>query len=241
MVAEVISRHFGVLLPSTNTTVELEYTRLLPATLLAHYARLGKDSPTPFRPSRDEDLIYQTQLLANAHVEVIALTQTSASMFDDGYDTFVAQTIAAHSGISPVISAQAIGQALRTLKASRIALISPYSQEVMARTKRYYETRYDIEVLATDAFGATDSYAIGALTPAHATEAFARVNHVDIDAFVLPGGNFPTMRFIAEWEQQWGKAILTTNQAVVWATMRALDMEPSIPGLGTLLATPTAR
>ena len=33
-------RHFGVLIPATNTTVEMEYTRLLPPTLQVHVGRL---------------------------------------------------------------------------------------------------------------------------------------------------------------------------------------------------------
>ena len=37
-----MTAHFGVLIPSTNTTVEIEYTRLVPASLQAHFARLGK-------------------------------------------------------------------------------------------------------------------------------------------------------------------------------------------------------
>ena len=42
-----MTRHFGALIPSTNTTVEIEYTRLLPPSLQAHYARLGKAGDTP--------------------------------------------------------------------------------------------------------------------------------------------------------------------------------------------------
>ncbi len=69
-----MTRHFGVLIPSTNTTVEIEYTRMLPPTLQAHIGRLGKGSGnTAFSPSRDEDLAYQSHLLGTAKVEVLAL------------------------------------------------------------------------------------------------------------------------------------------------------------------------
>ena len=46
--------HFGVLIPSTNTTVGIEYTSLLPSTLQAHYARLGKSENVAFSSSRDD-------------------------------------------------------------------------------------------------------------------------------------------------------------------------------------------
>jgi hypothetical protein len=44
-------RHFGVLIPATITTVEMEYNRLLPPTLQVHVGRLGKDDTTPFAPA----------------------------------------------------------------------------------------------------------------------------------------------------------------------------------------------
>ena len=43
-------RHFGVLIPATNTTVEMEYTRLLPPTLQVHVGRLGKGRHHALRP-----------------------------------------------------------------------------------------------------------------------------------------------------------------------------------------------
>src|SRR5205814_1935994 len=68
-------RHFGVLVPSTNTTGEIEYCRL-PAELQVHTGRLGKGGNTPFSPSLDADVAYQAKLLGEARVEVIALAQT---------------------------------------------------------------------------------------------------------------------------------------------------------------------
>jgi len=81
-----MTRHFGALVPSTNTTVEIEYNRLLPETLQLHAARLGKPPGIPFSPSLNEDVAYQSKMLGNAKVETLCLTQTSASLFEDGYD-----------------------------------------------------------------------------------------------------------------------------------------------------------
>ena len=65
-----MTHHFGVLIPSTNTTTETEFSRL-PDTYQAHYARLLSSTPgRPFAPSRDEDIDYQSKLLATAKVEV---------------------------------------------------------------------------------------------------------------------------------------------------------------------------
>ncbi|MEI7713261.1 MAG: hypothetical protein WCI94_17625 [Rhodospirillales bacterium] len=228
-------RHFGVLIPSTNTTVEIEYSRLLPPSLQAHYGRLGKGGKTPFSPSIDADVAYQSKMLGDAKVEALALAQTSASLFDDDYCDKCTAAMTAGAGVPSVTSAQAIGQAVQFLGAKRIALATPYSPDAIGRAKRYYETKYGLHVVAMEGFDANDSYAIGLMGPEHARDAFRRIDTPEIEVLVVPGGNFPTMPSIAAWEKEFGKPIVTTNQAALWAMMRIMKMDDKVPGGGRLL------
>jgi maleate cis-trans isomerase len=230
----VMPRHFGILVPSTNTTCEIEFCRL-PQDLQVHTARLGKGGNTPFSPGLDADLIYQSKLLGDARVEVIALAQTSASLFADDYDEVSVNRMTEASGVPSLTSAQAIGRALRALGTLRIAMATPYSEDVIARAKRYYETKYGIAVVATESLGATNSYAIGKMDAGVAQAAFDRIDRPDIDALMVPGGNFPTMDWFAPWERQFGKPVITTNQATLWAVLRAMGISTPLAGRGQLL------
>ena len=230
-----MTHHFGVLIPSTNTTAEIEF-RGLPASYQAHYARLMSSTPgRPFAPSRDEDVDYQSKLLGTARVEMVVLIQTSASLFADDYDEVTMRRMSAGAGVPSTTSARAVGRALRALGARRIALVSPYSEEVNVRARRYFSAKHALEIAVVDGFAATDSYAIGHLGPENARDSFARIDRPDIDAFVVPGGNFATMSSIDAWEKQFGKPVVTTNQACVWAVARELGGDP-IDGAGRLLA-----
>jgi maleate isomerase len=186
-------RHFGMLIPSTNTTCEMEFCRL-PPDLQVHTARLGKDGSTPFH------------------------RMTEAS------------------GVASLTSAQAIGRALHALGTLRIAMATPYSPEVIARAKHYYESKYGVSVIAAESLGATDSYTIGKMDAGLAQAAFSRIDRPDVDALVLPGGNFPTKDWIEPWERQFGKPVLTTNQAALWAVLRAMGIDKPLAGWGRLLA-----
>ena len=230
-------RHFGVLIPSTNTTAEIEYSRLLPEGWQAHYARMATSSvnKTPFSPPKDEDLDYQAKMLGTARVEVVFLLQTSASLFADGYCEDVSRRIEAAAGVPGFTSAMAIGEAMQAMGTRRVALVSPYSEPVNASAKRYFEGKYGLDIVALEGFAATDSYAIGQLGPDNARDAFRRINRPEIEAFIVPGGNFPTMAYIPEWEQEFNKPIVTTNQAAFWATMKRLGSSERCPGLGRLL------
>jgi maleate cis-trans isomerase len=233
--ARGMTRHFGILVPSTNTTVEIE-CRLLPADYQAHVGRLMSRSPgQPFAPGRDEEVEYQSRLLGTAKVELLILAQTSASLFEDDYDAVATQRMRAAAGVPALTSAQAVGRALKALGARRIALVSPYSDSVNERAARYFAAQHGLETVAREGFGATDAYAIGKLGPEHARAAFARVDRPEIEAFVVPGGNFPTLPAIAAWEGEFGKPVVTTNQASFWAMLRAFAGDP-LRGFGRLLA-----
>lgn len=231
-----MNHHFGVLIPSTNTTVEIEYSHLLPPSLQFHVGRLLTSGTGPFSPSKDEDIDYQSRLLATARVEVIGIAQTSASLFAEDYDAVTTRRITAAANVPAITSAQAVGQAIRALGTTRIALVSPYSQQVIQRAKHYYESKFALSVVAMEGFAATDSYMIGKLGPENARDAFARINRPEIDCFVVPGGNFPTMSFVPAWEQEFGKPVITTNGAALWSMMHIMGAREPLPALGRLLA-----
>jgi len=231
-----MARHFGVLIPSTNTTVEME-CRLLPLAYQAHIGRLMSSTPgQTFSPSRDDDIEYQARLLGTAKVELVILAQTSASLFADDYDEVTTGRMSAGAGVPAITSAQALGRAVRALGARRIAIVSPYSEEVNQRAGRYFAAKHGLEAVALEGFGATDSYAIGQLGPENARNAFARIDRPEIEVFVVPGGNFPTMNSIAGWEREFNKPVVTTNQASFWGMLRAFDAREGVPGFGRLLA-----
>src|SRR5207302_821464 len=182
------------------------------------------------------DIDYQSRLLGTAKVELVILAQTSASLFTDDYDDVVTQRMSAGAGVPAVTSAQAVGRALRALRARRIAVVSPYSEAVNQRAAHYFESKHGLEAVALEGFGATDSYAIGQLGLENARDAFSRIDRPEIEAFVVPGGNFPTMASIEGWEEEFNKPVVTTNQAALWAVRQRLGSDDRFPGLGRLRA-----
>src|SRR5260370_19975868 len=228
-------RHFGVLVPSTNRTVERE-GRLVPARSQAQVGRFMSSGGGSSSPSRDEDIEYQSRLLGTAKVEMVILAQTSASLFAEDYDDVVTKRMSAGAGVPAITSAQAVGRAVRALGARRVAIVSPYSEAVNERAARYFATTHGLETIALEGFGATDAYAIGKLGPQNARDAFARIHRPEIEVFVVPGGHFPAMASVAAWKREFGKPVVTTNQASIWAMLRAFKSADRLPAFGRLLA-----
>lgn len=223
--------HFGVLVPSTNTIVEIEYGRLLPPTLQVHIARI----PLLSRGRDDTDVDYQARLLGSAKVEVVALAQTGATLSADDYDEQITKRMSEAAGVPAVTSARAIGLAVRALGARRIALVSPFPIPVLERAKSHYTDKYGLEVVALESFSGADSIIYPTLGPDEARDAIARTDRPEIEVFVVPAGNLPTMSFVPRWERAVGKPVISTNQAALWAMLQIMRVDEKLPGLGRLL------
>jgi maleate isomerase len=229
---------FGALVPSTNTTVETEYGRLLPVTLRVHVARIpllssGAES-TP--RSGDADVDYQARLLGHAEVEVVALAQTAASLSADDYDDRITKRMSDAAGVPAITSARAIGLAVRALGARRIALMAPFPIPVIDRLGHHCTLNHGLEIVASESFSGSDSVGYPTLAQGLARDAIMRTDRPEIEVFVVPGGNFPTMTFVSEWERAVGKPVVTTNQAALWAMIQIIRADEKLPDFGRLLA-----
>src|SRR5258705_9353755 len=90
----------GLLVPSSNSTVEPEFYRVLPAGVTLHTARLFLTQITPESIlGMVKDLEQQSRLLASADVDVIVLGATAPSFLKGmGYDKELIAKIQAASG-----------------------------------------------------------------------------------------------------------------------------------------------
>src|SRR5262245_37863797 len=72
-------------------------------------------------------------------------------------------------------------------------------------------------------------------TPAWPRRRFRRIDRPGIDALMVPGGNFPTMDWIAAWEREFGKLVFTTNRAALWAVLQTMKIATPLASQGRLL------
>jgi maleate cis-trans isomerase len=226
----------GVLVPATNTAVEIELNRILPGSFQLHVGRLQVGSvDAKGWAEQDADIDYQAQLLGTVSPALIILLQTSASFFTDGYDDQVTARITAASGVRSVTTAQALIQALQVLQARRVALVSPYSPWVSARARDYLAVGHGFDVVAVEGLNITDTRTLIGLESAPITAALERAADSDPDAYIVAGGAFQGMRFIADWEESLGRPVITTNQLAIWAALRASSENHMVQGFGRLL------
>ncbi|MEA2737860.1 MAG: hypothetical protein QOH05_1167, partial [Acetobacteraceae bacterium] len=122
-------RRIGLLLPSSNTTQEPEFTHILPDEVTLHVARLPLRTVDPSSTARIvEDIETESQKLADADVDAIVLAATAPSSRNGiGYDQELIQRIESASGRKATTASTALIQALKALDVKRLVIGAPWS------------------------------------------------------------------------------------------------------------------
>lgn len=230
------SYRIGLLVPSSNTTVEPEFYRALPANVTLHTARLLLTQITPDAILKlVEDLETQSRLLASADVDVIVLGATAPSFLKGrGYDREVTARIEQATGKRATTTSTALLRALRLLGAKRVVLGSAYDDKVNAIARSFLEAN-DFEVTSARGLGIVDNLEVGRLGPESAYELARSLTHADADAVVLSCTNWRTLGVIERLERELGKPVVSTSQASVWDALRIVGYRGEIQGYGRLL------
>ncbi len=231
----------GLLVPSSNTTVETEFYRALPEGVTLHVARLFLaqiDAGSILNTAAE--LETQSRALASADVDVIVLGAAAPSFLKGlGYDRELIRKIEAATGKRATTTSTALIEALQHLGMSRVVLGAAYDDQVNAIAKTFLVAN-GIEVLAAHGLGYVDNLAVGRLDVSSAYELARKIDRPDAEAIVLACTNWKTMDTIERLERELGKPVVSTTQVSVWAALRAIGRIDGVPGYGRLLRDLTA-
>ena len=226
----------GLMVPSSNTTVEPEFYRALPREVTLHTARLYLTRIAPESILQMvEDMERQAKLLASADVDVIVLGATAPSFLKGlGYDRELIGKIEAATERPATTTSTALIQALAHFGAKRVVLGSAYDDKVNGIAKAFLQAS-GVEVLGMQGLGLVDNLVVGRLAPDTAYEVALRVDRPEADAIVLACTNWRTMDAIERIERETGKPVISTSQASIWAALRAIGYSAGVSDYGRLL------
>jgi maleate isomerase len=214
----------GVILPSSNTTVEYEFSKALQgADVSVHYARVPLQEVTVQGLEGMECKLEEAaQLLADAQVDVVAFACTSGSLVKGlGYDSKLAKRISEVAHCPALTTSGAVLDALRVLNAHRICLGTPYLSEVAAKEVHFLEGN-GFEVLKEQSLRIKENLKIGRLTPADAEKLAKTVYVKGADLVFVSCTNFRTFEVLSTLESELGVPVISSNSATLSATLNAL-------------------
>jgi maleate isomerase len=240
----------GQIVPSSNTTMETEIPAMLrareqirPERFTFHSARMRMKKVTPEELAQMDAASDRCALeLSDARVDVLGYACLVAIMATGkGYhrqsEARLRQVTRENGGDAPVVtSAGALVDALRVMKARRIALVAPYMRPLTEIVVDYIRHE-DIEVVDWRALEIPDNLEVGRHDPKRLAGIVAGMDFATVDAIVLSACvQMPSLAAVAQVEAITRKPVVTAAIATTYAMLKALKLEPIVPGAGALLS-----
>lgn len=232
----MIPKRIGILIPSTNTSVEADFQRLLSDAVTVHSERLYIPDGTMTEASLDlmnRDLQDKAALLATAKIDVIAYACTSGSFYRGAnWDEQVKNTIEQRTGIPCVTTSAAVSKAFQSLNVRSISVMTPYPDWTNQKLAEYYAAQgMDIKGVHGDTRAAANGHrAINDQDPAEIAQ-FA-LEHFDGNAQALfcSCTAWRSLECVQTLEAALNVPVVTSNQATIWASLHAIDsLEQATP------------
>jgi maleate isomerase len=236
-------KRIGVMVPSTNTTCEADYQMVVPRGITVHGQRLwltndalGEEGMNRMNAEIESGARY----LATARVDVIAYGCTTGSFYKGpGWDRDMVDLIQRTAGVPAVATSPSVVEALRFFGARRISVATPYPEWNNRQLGRYLEAM-GFEVLNIDAepvAARSGNQGINDQEPAAVADFASRACRPEADALLCSCTAWRSVEAVDDIERRTGKPVVTSNQASLWASLRALGVTERIDGFGRLLAS----
>lgn len=236
----MIPKRIGIIVPSTNTSVEADFQRVLTPAVTVHSARLLLPDGVMTEASLDQmnrDLKSAIELLASAHVDLIAYGCTSGSFYrGPAWDEEVKATVERMASVPCVTTSTAVKAALHAFGARRLSVVTPYPAWTNERLRAYYEHEgFEILGVHGDARAAANGHrAINDQNPADVLD-FA-LSHLSpqADALFCSCTALRAFEVVETLEAQGGKPVVTSNQATIWAAVKGVGALGCVRPVGRL-------
>jgi len=228
----------GLIIPSSNTTLEPEFYRMLPKTFSVHIARLAlKEVSVDALAKMEEKIEDEALKLADAEVDVIGYGCTSGSLFKGlGHDKQIEMKIERAVGIPAVATSSAVVAALKRVKVTKIAVATPYIPEINRLVKKFLLSSM-FQVVDLKSLGIKDNLKIGKLPSEETYRLVTRLNYAEADGIFISCTNLATVNVIKRLEKTARKIVVSSNTATLWAMLKKCGARISIRGFGKLLET----
>jgi maleate isomerase len=115
-----------------------------------------------------------------------------------------------------------------------MALITPYTDDINQMMKEFIEER-GVSVPVIGTFNLVDDERVARISTASVRDAVLELGAEDVDSVFVSCSSLRVTPIIEECEAKLDKPVMSSDQALVWHSLRLADYDDPIPGFGRLL------
>ncbi len=226
----------GLVALATDHTSELDFARICnPDEVGVYVTRIAYDNPTtPETLKKTGPRLSEAAglILPDEHLNVVAYGCTAATVVlgDKAVADYIHQSKPKSKCVTPTSAAFAAFQALGVKK---VSVLTPYSQLVTAELVTYFSSN-GLDVVNWNCFGLEDDREMARISHDSIIAASLETIHEEAEALFISCTAVRAAACAEEIEQKIGKPVVTSNQAVVWRSLRLAGIDRKIPGYGHL-------
>lgn len=232
----------GLIVPSTNTTCEMEFNKLIPEGVSIHTTRcfLPEDKTPEDRivsiMKMSEELLEAAKRISSVEPDILVWACTVGSFIKGkGYDAELIEKLEKEIKVPVITTSTAVLEAIKKLKFKNIAMATPYIDEINLKEKVFFEASIPgLKIVNMKGLGIVNNLPKGRLFPETAYLAAKEVDIDSADCIFISCTNWRTLEIIDILEKDLKKPVMSSVQATIWLTFRKLGL-PNIQGYGELL------
>jgi maleate isomerase len=223
----------GVLTPSSNTALE-PLTSAIAAALPACSAHFSRFKVTEIALSDqalgqfdDSKILAAADLLADAKVDVIGWSGTSAGWLGFDADRRLVQRIRERTGIVATTAVLALNELLALRGITRLALVTPYTDDVQQRIIENYRA-IGVEIVAERHLGIRVNHEFALVEPGTLQALMHEVAAARPQAITTFCTNLHAAPLADIVETELDIPLLDTVSTTVWGQLRAAGADPAV-------------
>ncbi|KAH7036233.1 putative Asp/Glu racemase [Macrophomina phaseolina] len=232
----------GVLVPSSNTALE-PLTQSIISTIpnvTVHFSRfrvtqisLSSDALSQFD---QKNLVEAAKLLADADVDAIGWSGTSAGWLGFEADEQLCAAIIAATGKPATTSVLALNKALELFGVTKLGLVTPYLPDVQAKIVENYGS-IGVDAGAERHLSRSDNVRFAQIDEKTLDPMVAEVVREGVQAVTTFCTNLSAAQHAARWEKEHGVPVFDTVTTVVWDLLRLCGVNTKgVVGWGRLIS-----
>ena len=124
-------------------------------------------------------------------------------------------------------------KALEFLKIKKITVFTPYTDEINQSVAEYFK-KENIDVISLSYFNIASDLDIGKVDQNYLFKVLSKIDLSESDALFISCTALPVLSLIEKLEKKLGKIVLSSNQTLIWDTLREINYNKNIDGFGQL-------
>ena len=171
-------------------------------------------------------------ILPDQKLDCVAYGCTSGTIAA-GYQSIFEKVNLAKPNTKVTTPITAAVSALKTLKIKKLSIFTPYTDEINQSVINYFK-KENIDITELSYFDIASDLDIGKVDPGYLLDVLAKKDLSNSDALFVSCTALPVLSIIKDLEKKSGKIVLSSNQTLIWDTLKQIDFKNEVDGYGEL-------